>query len=93
MIADYSSYLELLAAVYISMLLDVDTLNKLWYPKNYYTRIKDTLDNVFSEEEGDVKDYYLNELDREKLHEYVLKNTYEKGIRLLRRYYGITARK
>ena len=36
------------------MLLDVDTLNKLWYPKNYYTRIKDTLDNVFSEEEGEL---------------------------------------
>ena len=34
-----------------------------------------------------------SQLEKEKLHEYVLKNTYEKGIRLLRRYYGITATK
>ena len=47
----------------------------------------------FSEEDGDVKDYYLKELDREKLHQYVLENTFEKGIRLIRRYYGITAKK
>ena len=57
MIADYSSYLELLAAVYISMLLDVETLNKLWYPDGYYKKIQDTLKTVLPEEEGEG---YLN---------------------------------
>ena len=47
----------------------------------------------FSEEDGDIKDFYAPELEKDKLHEYVAKNTYDKGIRLLRRYYGITARK
>lgn len=51
MIADYSSYLELLAALYISMLLDVDTLNKLWYPAGYYKKIENTLNTVMPEEE------------------------------------------
>lgn len=52
MIADYSSYLELLAAVYISMILDIDTLNALWYPNNYYKKIKDTLKKIMPEEEN-----------------------------------------
>lgn len=56
MIADYSSYLELLAAVYISMLLDVETLNKLWYPANYYTKIQDALKKELPEEEGKLND-------------------------------------
>lgn len=55
MIADYSSYLELLAAVYISMLLDVETLNKLWYPDGYYNKIQDTLKAELPEEEGEGK--------------------------------------
>ncbi|MBQ9313733.1 MAG: class I SAM-dependent methyltransferase [Clostridia bacterium] len=59
----------------------------------YKFMLKVPILDEFSEEEGEVKDYYLNELDKEKLHEYVLKNTCEKGIRLIRRYYGITARK
>lgn len=53
MIADYSSYLELLAAVYTSMLLDVEALNKLWYPDGYYNKIQETLKSVFPEEEGE----------------------------------------
>lgn len=51
MIADYSSYLELLAAVYVSMILDVDTLNRLWYPDSYYRKIEDTLRTAFPEED------------------------------------------
>lgn len=51
------------------------------------------LDECSEEIEGDFKDYYQKELDDEKLDEYIKGNTYEKGIRLLRRYYGITARK
>ncbi len=47
----------------------------------------------FSEEDGDVKDFYAPSLEEDKLDEYVSQNTYSKGIRLIRRYYGITARK
>lgn len=47
----------------------------------------------FSEEDKDFKDYYKKEIDDEKLDEYISRNTYKKGIRLLRRYYGITAKK
>ena len=52
MIADYSSYLELLAAVYVSMLLDVEALSKLWYPDNYYEKIETALNEEFSKEFG-----------------------------------------
>lgn len=55
MIAEYSSYLELLAAVYISMLLDIETLNKLWYPSGYYKKIQDALKTALPEEEGEGK--------------------------------------
>ena len=47
----------------------------------------------FSETGNEVKDFYANSLDEEKLDKYIERNTYPKGIRLLRRYYGITARK
>lgn len=60
MIADYSSYLELLAAVYISMLLDVETLNKLWYPENYYDKIRDALKKELPDEEGKLNDSILS---------------------------------
>ena len=35
----------------------------------------------------------IKKIDSEKLKEYVSENTYQKKIRLIRRYYGITARK
>ena len=47
----------------------------------------------FSEENGDIQDFIKKSLDKEKLDLYVSKNTYPKGIRLLRRYYGIVAKK
>lgn len=47
----------------------------------------------FSEENNDIKDYYKKEIDDEKLDEYISKNTYQNKIRLIRRYYGITAKK
>lgn len=47
----------------------------------------------FSEYENDVKDYYKEEIEEDKLDEYIKRNTYPKGIRLLRRYYGISGRK
>lgn len=47
----------------------------------------------FSEENLDVKDYYKEELEDDKLDLYIKRNTYPEGIRLLRRYYGIIARK
>ena len=47
----------------------------------------------FSEEIDDNKDYYSDDLDENNLDEYIKDNTYNGKIRLLRRYYGITARK
>ena len=47
----------------------------------------------FSEENGDSKDYYTDDLEEDLLDAYIEKNTYDGKIRLLRRYYGITARK
>ena len=47
----------------------------------------------FSEELGDKKDYYTEELEEDLLESYIEKNTYDGKIKLLRRYYGITARK
>ena len=47
----------------------------------------------FSEIEGDNKDYFSEELDDELLEKYIEDNTYDGKIRLLRRFYGITARK
>lgn len=47
----------------------------------------------FSEINNDHKDYYANDIDDEILDKYIKDNTYNKKIRLLRRYYGITAKK
>ena len=47
----------------------------------------------FSDKDFDVKDFYNKKLEIDKLKEYVSKNTTDKGILLLRRYYGIIARK
>ena len=47
----------------------------------------------FSEENDDNKDYYTKSIDNEKLDYYISRNTYQKGIRLIRRYYGIIAKK
>lgn len=47
----------------------------------------------FSEESGDHKDYYSKGLNDEILERYIKENTHNGKIRLLRRYYGITARK
>ena len=47
----------------------------------------------FSEENDANKDYYSNSIDNDKLDYYIKRNTYQKGIRLVRRYYGIVAKK
>ena len=47
----------------------------------------------FSEIEENNKDYFSEELDDELLEKYIENNTYDGKIRLLRRFYGITARK
>ena len=47
----------------------------------------------FSEEDGDVKDYFLPSLEEDKLDEYIKRNTYPEGIKLIRRLYGIIAKK
>ena len=41
----------------------------------------------------DNKDYYAQDIDDEKLDEYIEENSYDGQIRLLRRYYGIVAKK
>ena len=67
------------------------------YFKDYETLYKFLLKvpiiDDFSEEDNDYCDYYKKEIDSDKLNEYVLKNSYNEGIRLIRRYYGIIARK
>ncbi len=47
----------------------------------------------FSEMNDDNKDYYANDIDDEKLDEYIKENTHEGKIKLLRRYYGIIGKK
>ena len=47
----------------------------------------------FSEEFGDNKDYYTDDLDQNILDKYIKENTYNGKIRLIRRYYGIIAKK
>ena len=51
------------------------------------------LDECSEEDDEGFKDFLLNKIDEEKLDEYISKNTYDKGILLLRRYYGIVAKK
>ena len=46
----------------------------------------------FREENDDNKDYYANSIDNDKLDYYIDRNTYQKGIRPVRRYYGIVAK-
>jgi ubiquinone/menaquinone biosynthesis C-methylase UbiE len=59
----------------------------------YALLLKTPILDDFSEIDEDNTEYYKQELDNEKIDEYIKRNTYEKGIRLVRRYYGITARK
>lgn len=47
----------------------------------------------FSEEDGDVLDFYIPSLEKDKLEEYIKRNTYPEGIKLQRRLYGIVAKK
>ena len=47
----------------------------------------------FSEEENEIEHYHYKELDENLLSKYIEENTYDGKVRLLRRYYGITARK
>ncbi|MBQ9279562.1 MAG: class I SAM-dependent methyltransferase [Clostridia bacterium] len=59
----------------------------------YQFLLKVPIIDDFSEEERDHKEYYQKGIDMDKLEKYIVRNTYKQGIRLLRRYYGITARK
>lgn len=47
----------------------------------------------FSELEDNNKEHYSNSIDDDILDCYISRNTYSKGIRLIRRYYGIVAKK
>ena len=47
----------------------------------------------FSEEENDNNDYYKKEIDEELIDKYIKENTFNGKIRLIRRYYGIIAKK
>lgn len=44
-------------------------------------------------EENDFENYYVKEIDENLLDQYISNNTYDGKIRLLRRYYGIVAKK
>ena len=48
---------------------------------------------ILDEFSKDGEDFFLKELDKKKLDEYIAQNTYDKGILLQRRYYGIIAKK
>lgn len=48
--------------------------------------------NNFEKKENN-KDYYTSYIGNDKLDYYIKRNTYPKGIRLVRRYYGIVAKK
>ena len=39
------------------------------------------------------KDYYKTQIDEKKLDKYIERNSYDKGIRIVRRYYGIVGKK
>ena len=47
----------------------------------------------FREEGDDSKDYYYGTIDEETINKYISNNTHQGKIKLLRRYYGIFARK
>lgn len=47
----------------------------------------------FSEEGNDTKDYYTKDLEEDLLNSYMEENTYDGRIRIIRRYYGIIAKK
>lgn len=72
-------------------------IHKREYFKNEYL-FKSFLKKVpiiddFSEEDDSNKNCYTKEIDEKKLDKYISENTYNGRIRLLRRYYGIIARK
>lgn len=72
-------------------------LHEREYFKNEYL-FKEFLKKVpilddMSEEENFTKDHYVNYIDDERLSQYIKENTQNGKIKLLRRYYGITARK
>lgn len=73
------------------------SIHKREYFKNkndlYKFLLKTPILEDFSEENDDNKDYYTKSIDNEKLDYYISRNTYQKGIRLIRRYYGIIAKK
>lgn len=55
--------------------------------------LKTPILDEFSEEENDNKETYSREIDLDLLEKYLKRNTTPKGIRLIRRYYGIIGRK
>ena len=62
------------------------------------TQFKEFLKKVpilddFSEEEEDTKDYYKKDINDDLLDKYISKNTYNGKIKIIRRYYGIIAKK
>ena len=77
--------------------IELVPLHEREYFKNYdlfYNfLLKVPIIDDFCEEEGEVKDFYAKGLEKDLLAKYIARNTYEKGIRLIRRYYGITAQK
>lgn len=59
----------------------------------YALLLKTPILDDFSETDNDNNEFYKTKLDDKKIAKYIKNNISEKGIRLIRRYYGITARK
>ena len=57
----------------------------------YFPEVKEIIATDFSEMKDNEQ--LTEEIDLNKLDEYIKRNSSEKGILLIRRYYGITARK
>ena len=74
--------------------LEVIPLHQVEYYKDfelfYKFLLKVPILEDFSEDEENVEYYFIKELNKELLQKYVERNTFEKGIRLVRRYYGLT---
>lgn len=59
----------------------------------YALLLKTPIVNEFSETDNENNKSYKEQLDHNKIDEYIKRNTCEKGIKLIRQYYGITAKK
>ena len=63
MLAYYSSYIELLAAVYTSMFIDVKSFRDLWLPKQYKEQLKAALNLHKMDGDEELRNKVLSAMD------------------------------